>query len=117
MRDEGFDVEAELGEVGERGVDRADFVEFDDAEARGGRRSLQRHRSLAASPLALGAGLGVASAGQADVDVELAAGFFFLGGDEVVELAAGGEPFFAAVEVDVVDGQPAGRSLGARRGS
>ena len=51
------------------------------------------------------AGLGC---GEADVDVEFAAGFFFLGGDEVVELAAGGEPFFAAVEVDVVDRQPAG---------
>ncbi len=51
MGDEGFDREAELGEVGERGVDRADFVELDDAEARGrsGPRPLTR-----ASPLALG---------------------------------------------------------------
>ena len=33
---------------------------------------------------------------------------FFLGGDEVVELVAGGEPFLAAAEEDVVDRQLAG---------
>ena len=37
LGDQGFDGEAEFGEVGERGVDRADFVELDDAEARGDR--------------------------------------------------------------------------------
>ncbi len=45
LRDEGVDREAELGEVGERGVDRADFVELDDAEAvSGGARPLKRAR-------------------------------------------------------------------------
>ena len=34
MRDEGLDREAEVLEVGENVVDRADFVEFDDAETR-----------------------------------------------------------------------------------
>ena len=72
---------------------------------RGGARPLKRRRRWCWASGTGGWGLGV---GHADVDVELAAGFLFLGGDEVVELVAGGEPFVAAVEEDVVDGQPAG---------
>ena len=52
LRDEGFDVEAELLQVAQHGVDRADFVQFDDAEAGA---LFFGFGDAGASPLALGA--------------------------------------------------------------
>ena len=59
------------------------------------------------------AGLAVAVVGQ----VQLLAHLLLLGGDELVELLAGGEPVLLLAEEDVVDRQPAGgRVAAARRG-
>ena len=110
LGNEGFDSEAEFGEVGEAVL----IVRTSWSSTIRSRGAFELAAEAAApSPLVLGTG---ALRRETDVDVEFAAGFFFLGGDEVIELSAGGEPLFAAVQVDVVD-RAGGRSdLAARHG-
>ena len=54
LRDEGLDIEAELGEVGERGVDRADLVQVDDADPLVALVAVDARLGLGAGGLGLG---------------------------------------------------------------
>ena len=78
-------------------VDRADFVQLDDVQLRAGGRGL----------VAVGAvGVGWRRAGRSST-VSLPPAAFSWAATKSSSSLAGGEPFFAAAEIDVVDGQPA----------
>ena len=96
LGDEGLDREANLVRSVERGVDRADFVELDDAEARGRADQAAVDRRLAVAGLAR-RGVRMRRVGRAGVATLVCRRLLFLAAaTKSSSSLAGGEPFFAA---------------------